>query len=139
MDFRFPKQRRLTTSDIGLNAVATNAAQTGSTFDATGYNALTLFLHFVRVAATGSIELTLEAYDDIKAAWVAVQDPGVNVAGTVTYSPLKLTKATGSASIVCDMRVTGLNHNKLRIKSSVITAAGDTDLLTVTGILSYQP
>lgn len=139
MDFRFPRQQRLAADKLGMKAVATNGAVTGEAFDATGYNCLTLYCHLTRVAATGSISLTLEAYDDMTAAWVTVQDPGVNVAGTVTYSPMALTKATGSASVACDFRVKGLAHQKLRIKSAVITAAGATDLMTITGLLSYQP
>jgi hypothetical protein len=134
----FPRTDRLSAAALGWSAKATNGAVTGSEFDATGANSLVLYCHFTRVAATGTISLTVQAYDDLTAAWVTLQTSAI-VAGAVTFSAMSLDKATGSASQAYEIRLTNLAFKKMRVNMpAAITAAGATDLLTITGELLYQ-
>ncbi len=135
----FPRSRRIQPADLGWSAKAANAAVTGSTFDLSGMNSLTLFVHFTRAAATGTISLSVQAYDEIVAAWVTLQTTAIT-AGAVTLSAMSLDKATGSASQAYEVRLTGLNFAKVRVNmAAAVTAAGATDLITISALASYQP
>ena len=129
---------RLTPDALGWSAKAANAAVTGSSFDATGADGLTVFVHFTRVAATGTIALSVQAYDEVVEAWTTLQTVAV-ASGTATLSAMSVDKATGSASQAYEVRLTELRFHKMRINmAAAVTAAGATDLISISAELTAQ-
>ena len=127
---------RINAADLGWNAKATNAAVTGSTFDATGADGLTVYCHFTRGAATGTISLNVQAYDEVNAAWVTLNTVAIT-AGASALSAMSVDKATGSASQAYEFRLEKLRFHKMRISmAAAVTAADATDLLTLTAELT---
>ncbi len=138
-NFRFLRQKRVTPVELGYNDALSSGAVTGTAFDITGANAVTFFIHFTRAAGTGNMAFTVDVYDDIKAAWVPVHTVDLSAgSGTLTYFAASFVKATGSASTTMEIRLRDLNHNKMRINSSIITSSS-TDSLNISALVSEGP
>lgn len=134
----FPRRKTLYATDTGISAASCAGAITGSQFGAEGYNNLVLYCNYTRSAGTGTISLSVEAFDDVQAAWFTLQTSAIT-AGAVALSAMSLDKATGSASQAYEIRLTALNFKWLRIKmAAAVTNATSSDTLTITGELSFQ-
>jgi hypothetical protein len=129
----FTRRKPLSAFDLGFSSQLVTGAVTGTTFDATNYQALTLYFKFTRVAGTGNLDFTVEAYDDAQADWFPLQ--AIETAtGTSTLTLSTIRRASGNVSVNFECRLTELQFHKLRIKSSLVTSAS-TDTITITGEL----
>ena len=136
LSYAHPRYNWLPPATVGISAAATNSAITGSTFDVSGFDRMTLFVHFTRVAATGDIDITVEGYDETMSAWVTLQATET-VTGVTTLTANTVRKATGSASQAYEVRFTEMCFRKVRIKVAIPTAAGATDLLSISALCAY--
>jgi hypothetical protein len=136
MSLRYPSYKVLSAADLGFSAKLTSAAVTSSTFDASGFNRLTLYIKFIRAAGTGDLDFTLEAFDAAQNDWFPVQAVAT-ATGVSTFTVNTLRKATGSASINYEIRFLDLQFHNLRLKSAAVTSS-TTDNVTVTAELYRQ-
>lgn len=134
-DFRFARQREVTAAELGFNSVACSGAVTSNTFDVTGANRMTLYVIFTRVAGTGNLDLTVEAFSPSLNDWVMLNTVSVS-SGVQTLSDGTLRKATASATCKYEIRLTDLMFRKMRIKSVLVTSA-TTDTLGISAELGY--
>lgn len=134
-DFRFARQREVPAAELGFNSVACSGAVTGTTFDVTGANRMTLYVIFTRAFGTGNLDLTVEAFSPSLNDWVMLNTVAVS-SGVQTLSDGTLRKATGSATCKYEIRLTDLMFRKMRIKSVAVTSA-TTDTLGISAELGY--
>ena len=134
-DFRFGRMRYIPPAELGFNAVLQTAATTGSTFDATGCNRLTLMVVHTNADATGDLDLTVEAYDPGTEGWVVLNAVSVS-AGIQTLTNGTLRKASAGISQSYEIRLTDLFFGKMRVKAALMTAAS-TDTLSIGAYLGY--
>ncbi len=135
MSDRFNRYRYVTPTELGLSEVLLTGVTTSNTFDTGGCNRMTLLVFFTRVAGTGNLDLTLEAYDQVKNDWVFVNTTSVS-SGVITLSDGTFRKATGSATCKYEIRLTDLLFEKMRIKTVAVTSAS-TDTLSISAYLGY--
>ena len=134
-DFRFGRMRYLSPAEMGFNAVSQVGATTGSTFDATGCNRMTLMVTHTNVDATGNLDLTVEAYDPGTEGWIVLNTASVS-AGVQTMVDGTIRKASAGVSQSYEVRLTDLFFAKMRVKSALMTAAS-TDTLSIGAFLGY--
>lgn len=132
---RFGRMDYLAPAEMGFAEGLCVNAITGSTFDATGANRITLMVFFTRVAGTGNLDLTMEAYDEAKADWVVVNTVAV-AAGVETFTDGTIRKATANVTQKYEVRATDLFFAKMRVKSVAVTNA-TTDTLSISAFLGY--
>lgn len=137
MNFRFGRMRHMAPAELGFDAASTITAQTGTTFDATDCNRMTLMVFFTRSAAGAvNLDLTVEAYDESVADWVVINTAAVS-GGVQTMTDGTIRKSLASASQKYEVRLTDLFFAKMRIKSALVTGAGAGDLLSIGAYLGY--
>lgn len=133
---RFGRSRYMHGAELGFNDTLVTGAVTGTTFDATGCNRMTLMVTYTRVAAGAvNLDLTVEAYDPGKAAWIVVNTTAIS-SGIQTMTDGTIRKALASASQAYEVRLTDLFFQKMRIKSVLVTGA-TTDTLYIGAFLGY--
>lgn len=134
-NLRFARQRWMPPAELGFNEVTVSGTNTGTTFDATGANKMTLFVFFTRVYGTGNLDLTVEAYAPSVGDWVVLNTAAVS-AGVETMTDGTIRKATASTSQKYEVRLTDLFFSKMRIKSAAVTSAS-TDTLSIEALIGY--
>jgi hypothetical protein len=137
MSFRHVLQKRFTPSQLGLDGLALSAERTSNSLDIHGFGQMSIYIDFVRTAAT-RVDVNIDESPDFISEteqWFVPQTEAAS-SGTVTLSNEDYQKdVSGGSALWAIHRPINGNSARIRISS---TSGGASDTVQVWVILSNQ-
>lgn len=131
---RFVRHKILEAPELGLSAVTLASERTSSSFSATGWDSLTIYVNLTARSGTTALICKLEVSNDGGTTWGQIKSESI-AAGTGTlssYSQSFATTSTGLTPYRFD-----LDDDLVRVKVSATSGAAG-DVCTVTARLSKR-